>query len=292
MICHIYTYHETGRDVSQVKSLEVTVLGIRTRVLQVGSDKSEEAVMCLHGAPGSANHWDHLLTRIGEIGRAVAIDLPGYGACERPVHLDYSPSFYALFIGAAINQLGIRRAHLVMNDIGGFGILWAAANPDSFASAVLINTGLWVDMRRWHAVGEIFRAPILGAVAERAGRLAFGQIMGYYSGLPRDIVREWRDGYDRGQRRAVHRMFRSTPTTFGQSLMPVLRALDRPALVIWGQQNRFIPVQQAERQRESFPRAQIIVLPKSGHYAHLDNPTAVAEQVLPFLNVQLFSAGS
>ncbi|MDQ3987021.1 MAG: alpha/beta hydrolase [Actinomycetota bacterium] len=268
---------------TEVRSQHISVLGLRTRLLEAGPEERDEAVVCLHGAPGSANHWDDLLPRIGEFARAVAIDLPGYGACERPAHLDYSPTLYSIFMGAAINQLGIRRAHLVMNDIGGFGIIWAAANPDTFTTAVLINTGIWVGMRRWHAVGEMFRAPVLGALAERSGRIAFRQIIGFYSGLPRDIVLRWREDYDRGQRRAVHRMFRATPTTFGQSLIPVLRDLDRPALVIWGQRNRFIPVEQAQRQRESFPSAEVVILPKTGHYAHLENPAGVAEKILPFL---------
>ncbi len=274
----------------EVKPRQIRVLGLQTRLLEAGPQDAEEAVVCIHGAPGSANHWDDLLPHIGEFARAVAIDLPGYGECERPPHLDYSPNLYAMFVGAAINQLGIRRTHFVMNDIGGFGIIWAAATPEAFATAVLINTGIWVDMRRWHAVGELFRSPLLGALAERSGRIAFRPIIGYYSGLPRDIVRRWRHDYDRGQRRAVHRMFRATPTTFAQSLIPVLRELDRPALVIWGERNRFIPVEQAKRQRASFPRAEVVVLPRSGHYAHLDNPAGVAEKVLPFLRAHVTSA--
>jgi pimeloyl-ACP methyl ester carboxylesterase len=42
----------------------------------------------------------------------------------------------------------------------------------------------------------------------------------------------------------------------------------------------------AERQREAFPRAEIVPLPGSGHFPFLDNPEAVANVVVPFLKKQ------
>jgi pimeloyl-ACP methyl ester carboxylesterase len=69
-----------------------------------------------------------------------------------------------------------------------------------------------------------------------------------------------------------------------------LARLDRPALVIWGKENRFVPVEQAERQRKSFPSAQVVVLENSRHYSHLDSPERVDDLVLPFLRRQLAEA--
>lgn len=105
----------------------------------------------------------------------------------------------------------------------------------------------------------------------------------YGGGLSNEVLRRWEKDYDRGQRRAIHRMFRATPTTWGEALAPALGELNRPALVIWGERNRFIPTVQAARQRESFPRARVEVVPGSGHYPHLDAPAAVAAHVVPFL---------
>ena len=69
--------------------------------------------------------------------------------------------------------------------------------------------------------------------------------------------------------------------------LSTIRRLERPALVIWGANNRFVRVEQAERQRESFPSAEVVVLGDSGHYSLLDSPDRVAELVLPFLKRQL-----
>jgi pimeloyl-ACP methyl ester carboxylesterase len=62
--------------------------------------------------------------------------------------------------------------------------------------------------------------------------------------------------------------------------------------VIWGALNRFVLVEQAERQRESFPSAEVIVLENSRHYPQLDNPVATAAAVIPFLKAQLSSPAS
>jgi pimeloyl-ACP methyl ester carboxylesterase len=62
-----------------------------------------------------------------------------------------------------------------------------------------------------------------------------------------------------------------------------LRPLDRPALVIWGAHDPYIPVAWAARQREAFPSAEIAVLDDSGHWPFADDPEAVGRLVEPFL---------
>ena len=269
----------------------VSALGIRTRVIEAGDGASEEAVVLLHGVPGSADHWNDLLRRVGEFARVVAFDLPGFGEADRPPEWDYSSSGYGIFTGAVLHELGIRRAHLVMHDLGGTALTWAAANPDSCASVVLIDTGVIIGRRRWHAVGELYRAPLLGSIAERTGRFAVRQVMRFYTPQPRPLppgtVDEWVSGYDRDARRALKRFYRSSPASSYARLAASLRRHDRPALVVWGAHDRFLPADQAERQREAFPSAEVVVLPDSGHYAHLDDPEGVAGVVVPFLQRQL-----
>jgi pimeloyl-ACP methyl ester carboxylesterase len=270
-----------------VRKRDLNVLDIRSRVLETGPPGADEAVVFLHGAPGSADVWADLQPRVGAFARAVAFDLPGYGAAGRPRDRDYSARMYADAIGAAITALGIRRAHLVMNDIGGFGLIWAAAHPEAFASAVLIDTGIINQMRHWHPVGRLFRTPFLGGLAERLGHVGIGAILRHYDVLPPEIIRRWRTGFDRGQRRALHRMYRATPTTFGQPLIPVLREMDRPGLVIWGRHDQFMPVTEAPSQRRAFPSAHLEILDASGHYPHLDDPHRTAAHVLPFLRTHI-----
>lgn len=61
------------------------------------------------------------------------------------------------------------------------------------------------------------------------------------------------------------------------------RALDPPTLVLWGAHDPYLPVVHAERQREAFPTARVVVLADSGHWPHHDDPTTVRSHLITFL---------
>ena len=275
------THHES------IRTREITGMGIRTRVLEAGPT-GEEAVVLIHGGPGSANDWDDLLPRVGEFGRAVAFDLVGFGHADKPPYLGYSGPVWATFVQHVLNELGIRRVHLVANDLGGEAAThWAAAHPDAFASAALLNTGTLIRYR-WHAIAQLSRLPVLGALSVLLGGVLMRPALWLYEPrLPRVVLDRWRREYDWASRRAIRRFYRSGPITTTSLVVDALRRLDRPALVVWGARNRFVPARHAEDQRRSFPGAEIVVLPDEGHYAHLRAPEMVAERVLPFLRAQV-----
>jgi pimeloyl-ACP methyl ester carboxylesterase len=278
-------------QVAGIESGELRALGLRVPLLQGGPAGDPEAVVFLHGIPGSAHDWDDLLPRVGAFARVVAFDLPGYGGADRPADWDYSPGGYATFIAAALAELGVERAHLVMHDLGGVGVVWAAAHPDSFASAVVIDTGVCIGFR-WHGFARLNRAPVIGEVmAAGATRLGFRAVMKHYNPQPRtlpdDFLERWWRDYDRGTRRAGLRFYRSAPPASIERLAPTLRHLDRPALVVWGAHDRFLPVEQAELQRESFPSAEVVVFEDSGHWPFLDDAERAAEVIVPFLRRQV-----
>jgi pimeloyl-ACP methyl ester carboxylesterase len=109
----------------------------------------------------------------------------------------------------------------------------------------------------------------------------------YASGVPKAVIDRWSTEYDLGTRRALTRFYRNSDRVVTSTLMPELRRLDRPALVLWGGRNRFVPVKHADDLRQSFPGAEVVVLEGRGHYAHLEDPDGVAAHLIPFLEEQL-----
>ena len=93
------------------------------------------------------------------------------------------------------------------------------------------------------------------------------------------------DDFDRGTRRAVLELYRSVADVgaAGERLAAALRPLDRPALVLWGRHDPYLPVTHAERQREAFPHAEIRVLERSGHWPFVDDPATVTAALTGFL---------
>lgn len=275
-----------------MQSGQISVAGVRSPVLDSGPQTAQEAVVFVHGNPGSSRDWEGLAAQVAPLGRAVALDMPGFGRADKPRTFDYTVTGYARHLGLALDTLGIRRAHLVLHDFGGpWGLVWAMQHPQSFASATLINTGVLLDYT-WHSAARIWRTPLLGELSMLASsRAAFHKLMrrGNPRGLPLAFVDRMYDDFDQGTRRAVLRLYRATsnPGRMARAQAAILRPLDRPALVVWGRHDPYIPAVMAERQREVFPRAQVVMLDQSGHWPFADDPDGVAQAVVPFLRGQL-----
>lgn len=264
------------------------VEGVRTPYLQAGDSRAEEAVVFIHGNPGSGQDWAELLGRAGAFARAVAPDMPGFGQAEKSEHFDYTVRGYAAHLGAFLETLGIRRAHLVLHDFGGpWGLAWAAAHPQSVGSLSLINTG-YIPGYRWHFAARIWRLPAVGELFQKlTTRRAFRALMRLSSPrrpLPDAFVERMYREYDNGTRSAVLALYRATDIArLANELAPGLRALCCPVMVIWGKRDLFLPFRYAFTQRELFPDAEIQLLPDSGHFPYADDPQGVAGQLIPFL---------
>lgn len=276
----------------------LVVDGIRTPVLESGPGKASQAVVFIHGNPGSSADWSGLLTAVGHFARAVAWDAPGFGRADKPADFPQSVQGHAEFIERALEALGVARAHLVLHDFGGpWGLRWAVDHPDRFASTVLINTGALVGYR-WHLPARVWRAPVVGEVSmAMLTRPGFHALIGRFGnprGLPGDFLDRMYDDFDAATRRAVLRLYRATgrPGRGGDRLAGALRSLDRPALVIWGARDPYIPVEQAYRQRQAFPHAEVVVINDSGHWPFIDNPGLVEKLVCDWLRPHVTADGA
>ena len=263
------------------------VAGIQSPVLEAGPATASESAVFLHGNPGSCRDWNRLIGRVGEFGRALALDMPGFGRADKPDHFDYTVSGYARHLGLCLAELGIKRVHLVMHDFGGpWGLAWAVDEPGALASATIINSGIWPDYR-WHFYARLWRVPLLGEIIMASvTRRGFHREVQYHAPrrVPDDVIDRWHDNWDWRTRRAVLRLYRATdPSKLAYDQARVLRPLDRPALVIWGKHDRYLPLWLAERQRDAFPNARLVVLEQSGHFPFVDDPQAVDDVLLPFL---------
>jgi tRNA (adenine37-N6)-methyltransferase len=155
----------------------------------------------------------------------------------------------------ALEQLGVQRAHLVLHDWGGaWGMAWAAQHPGRVASLTLINIGV-LPGYRWHKYARIWRTPIFGELLMlSATRGIFRALLNAENPKPlaRAITERMFDDLDAGARRALLRLYRSAPD-FGALTLGLgeqLSALRLPALVVWGKEDRNVPVRYAEQQRK------------------------------------------
>ena len=270
----------------------VEVDSIGSPVIEAGPEGEREAVLFVHGNPGSRTDWTALVSAVGALGRAVALDMPGFGQADKPRRLPYEVPSYARFLQGAMAHLGIERAHLVLHDFGGpFGLMWGLEHPESWTSVVLINVGV-LPGYRWHTMARCWRTPVLGELMNAwIPRWAWRRAMQSQNpkGLPPAFVDKMHHDFDRSTRRAVLALYRATddPARLASELGPQLAALHKPALVVWGGKDPYASVQYAERQREFFDVEDLVILPDSGHWPFIDDPEPVGQAVVSFLRSQL-----
>lgn len=261
----------------------------RTRLVEAGPADASEAVVFLHGNPGSADDWERLVGAAAGTGlRALSFDLPDFGETIAPPGFEHTAPGYALFVAEALAALGIERVHLVLHDFGGpIGLIWTAMNPDALASITLIDTGV-LPGYRWHRLARIWRTPFVGEAFQAAAtRRSFRSLLnrGEPRGLPREFVDRMYSHYDRRTRKAVLALYRATddPGAAAAEFSALMAPRDVPALVIWGEHDAYLPASYAARQRDPFPSAEIHVLPASGHWPFVDAPETVERILVEFL---------
>jgi pimeloyl-ACP methyl ester carboxylesterase len=275
-----------------VRTKRVIVNGVGTRVVQAGPADAEDAVVFIHGNPSSARDWDELVAANGAFARTVAFDVPGFGKSDKDAPQIQSTVGLAGYIQRLFDELGIRRAVLVLHDFGGpWGLQWAMQHPDALSGAVLINTGFLFDYVP-HPGAVIWFTPVVGesymASQTRASFKAVTRNGGPHT-LPEGVLDRWYDDFDRPERCAILRFYRNAgfPDTVASRQAAVLRRRRRPALVIWGEHDPYIPATLAYRQQEGFPGARVVVFSDSGHWTYIDNAARTRALVVPFLRPRL-----
>jgi pimeloyl-ACP methyl ester carboxylesterase len=272
-----------------VRARRIRIGNVSTRVVEAGPRHAKSAVLFVHGNPGSSRDWDPLVAATGRFARAVAFDAPGFGRADDRRGGPYTVDGVARFMEGLRVRLGIRRVHLVLHDFGGpWGLEWGGQHGDRLDSVVLIDTGVFIgyyghpSALAWHTP---FAGEAYSATTTRRTFTAFLQTNNPRP-LPGRFVDRMYDDFDRATRCAMLHHYRdiSNPDAMGRAQAASLRQRkDRPALVVWGADDPYVPASLAQTQRKAFPKAQIHVLDGDGHWPFVDEPARVQRLVIPFL---------
>lgn len=267
---------------------DLDIQGVRCAVHDTGPRESSEAVVFVHGNPGPMDDWEDLAPAVAELGRVVAMDMPGYGRADHPRDFDYTVDGYGRYLGALLDRLEVKRAHLVLHDFGGpWGLKWATDHPEAVASLTLINTGVLVGYK-WHKYAKIWQTPILGELFQLSANAPLLQLSLNRDNprpVPRSFVERVMRYADWGHKHAVLALYRAckNPDAAFGAIAERLPRLSAPACIIWGELDPYLPVDLGLEQKQFFPQAEVRVLPGLGHWPFMDDPVAVREPLVHFL---------
>jgi haloalkane dehalogenase len=240
-------------------------------------------MLCLHGYPRSSYMWRHLMEAVADAGwQAVAPDLPGYG--DSPYAGSGSWQTHVDAVGAFHREQELGHVVLVVHDWGGLiGLRWACEHPEVVRALVISDTGFFPD-GRWNALAQVLRTPGQGEqLVNGLDRDAFAGMLRTVSPTMDDrSIDEYFKAYGSEERRRGQlELYRSGD--FTELEQYDLSQLDVPALLLWGEHDRFAPVAGAHRFAAELPDAQLHVVEGAGHFVYDDAPQACSDAVLSFL---------
>lgn len=268
-------------------STQHTIQDLNCPVLQGGDEHSEEAIVFIHGFPGSANHWQPFMENLSQFSRVIALNMPGFGEADKPKSFNYTVDTYLPILTSLFEKLGINKIHFLLHDFGGaWGMAWAVENIEKVKSISLINTGLF--LKEWHSLAKLFRTPILGELFSLLPptQKAFNFMIsvGGANRLKKEQFIELMGDMDYGTRRAMMKLYRSTDANDErhEDIAKLFAQHDLPALVIWGEDDPYLPLELAQQQSKAFPSAQIHTLKECGHWPYFEKPQEVNTLLMGF----------
>lgn len=280
----------------------ILVDGRRVRVIEERpAAETDDPVVMVHGLGGWAENWSEIVPAVAGTGRrAIAVDLPGFGASERARgarYFDPDAPFYAAFVHALLDALGIRRAHLAGHSLGGAIAFTATVwRPERVRSLTLVAPGglaksLILELRLLALPGmellvRLRRSP---AVTRRILHSCFHDPRR----CPEEVVAQALR-YGAPAAAEMVRALRSAVSPLGgirdEVRLPWIARSGRwqgPTLVVWGREDAIIPAAAAEEARRIAPHAELRTIPSCGHLVMVERPREMLEAFIPFLDQAL-----
>jgi pimeloyl-ACP methyl ester carboxylesterase len=259
---------------SGVRSGHVQAGPYRLHYLEAGSGLP---LVLIHGlASNAARDWGRAIAPLSRRFHIYAPDLPGFGRSERPPAADYGIPMQVAAVRDFMRAVGLTRARVAGISMGGWIVSrLAAEHPELVERLVVVAAaGMRPD-------GPPIPVEVLFPRDEEDVRRLVAAVRQNAPLPPSFVARDILSRRRREEwiiRRAVDSMAQGRDWLDG-----TLERADMPVLVVWGREDRLIPVAYAKELQAEFPRAELAVLDGCGHVPMADCPEAFDRLALRFL---------
>ena len=233
-------------------------------------------VLFLHGFPATGHLWDEVAPRIAERGyRAIVPDLVGYGSSIAPPGTRLDMASQSRWMWELIEALGIKRVIVVAHDVGSAAAQLMVTESPARVLGLAVLDGVHAQEWAMDAIESIrawrpSEAHRLHPVLQR--RLGKSQLM-------REVLAAY-EGAAGGLRLIQAARYLDPSQT--ERIGAALQATRVPARVLWGREDRYLPVDSVARPLAALLGAPLVLLP-GGHFTPIDCPTEVVAALSDFL---------
>jgi pimeloyl-ACP methyl ester carboxylesterase len=246
-------------------------------------------VVLIHGFMYSTVMWESVLEPLSAHFRVLALDLFGWGYSSRDEGRNYDYQLYADQLRSFLDALGLERAALVGQSMGGgAAIRFAVQHPERVERLVLVDPSSLPNPLP--LAGQLFALPLVGELLMTAGGDAVlaKNLRDHWFHDPARVTPEYvaRVGASlriRGSSWTVLNILRTLDFGSQEALLDQLAELGLPTLLVWGRQDAAVPLELGRRMQRLLPGAELLVIDDAGHTPHEEHPEVFLERVVPFL---------
>jgi pimeloyl-ACP methyl ester carboxylesterase len=250
-----------------------------------------ETIVCVHGLGGTKASFLPTVNALADDYRVVAIDLPGFGESDKPVGARYDAPWFARSLFAAMDALGIERAHVAGNSMGGRVAIEAGlTDRDRTGALLLLSPALaWLRSRPWAPLIRALRPelgliqpaprPIVEAMVRRLVPSGNG---GWTAAGIDEFLRAYLTRSGRAAFYAAARNIYLDEPHGENGFWTRLETLQCDSLFVWGRNDMLVPIGFMKHVERALPGARHVEL-SCGHVPQVERPRETHAAIRRFL---------
>jgi len=275
------------RSSSGLEPAQLTVGNLEIAYLKSKERVEGDTVVLIHGFGANKDNWTRLAKEFKGEFNVYAFDLPGHGESSKPLDIGYRFEDQVRYLNQILAELGITRAHMMGNSMGGaITALYAATHPEQVQSAVLFNPA---------GIFE-YDSELVGLVIEGDNPLIpkkdgdFDRLLDFalekrpFVPWPIFDVMEEKAIANQEVNQVIFAAIRDTG--FEPDFRNAITGIEAPVLVLWGKLDRVINYRNADVFVDVIPNARKVILEDIGHAPMVEAPERSAELFRNFLTEQ------
>lgn len=251
-------------------------------------------LLLVHGLMTSAYSWRYVITALSKQYRVIAVDLPGAGESDAPPELSQDPKAQAELLEAFLAKLGIARAYVVGNSLGGYLTLWWwLSYPERFERLMVIHSPGFPEPRLY-AMRAVLHLPgneaLFALITRDAKQFTLdNQHYKDFTLHSKEGIRSYSRWVSIPERRELLRKnLLEAMNPYRMEELPAALAARSPnappVRLLWSTQDVLVNPKNGPRYKELLPEAELVWLENTSHFTQVDSPDETVREILRFGN--------